>query len=76
MHGRSDNPIFLRAELVGEYPETRVQVYTYDRVRDLELSPSIRIWDSSFAYGEPVDVKQMHSPEDIAGDITIRYWGG
>jgi hypothetical protein len=76
MHGGSRGTIFLRAELVNQYPQTRVKVYTYDRARDRELEYSVAIWDSNFANGEPVDVKQMHSPEDIAGEIMIRYWGG
>ena len=75
-HGQSSAVIFRNAELVGEYPKTRVRVYTYDRARDRELTGEYPIWDRDFAIGEIGKISEMHPPERIAGDMLVWARGG
>jgi hypothetical protein len=76
VHGQSQTVIFRNAEIVDEYPNTRVRTYMYDRARDLEMTKEYPIWDKDFAAGEVVDVESMRSPDYIVGEIMVWARGG
>ncbi|HWM55882.1 MAG TPA: hypothetical protein VNO20_10890 [Solirubrobacterales bacterium] len=75
-HERSLGVIFRNAEILDEYPNTRVRIYMYDRARDLEMAKEYSIWDKDFATGEVVDVGSMRSPDYIVGEIMVWARGG
>jgi len=68
--------LFLRAELVGEFPKTYVRIYVYDQVRDLEIEGGYPIWKPAYAEGEAADVEHMRRPGWIANDIMMLARGG
>jgi len=73
--GASPITIFVRAELDGEYPDTCVVIYAFDRARVAELNSRQVIWDPEFAEGDVVEDGYMRSPEYIAETILARARG-
>jgi hypothetical protein len=69
--GREHNPLIRGAELIGEYPDTKIAIRRYDRARDLEQTLQYRIWDDYFRSGE-----KMREPRWIAGEILTWARGG
>ena len=61
-------------QLVGEYPDTRLKIKTYDRRRNREFTSSDPIWDLP-EYSEKKGDKPRN-PERMIGDILMWARGG
>ncbi len=68
--------VFLRAELVGEYPKTRIRIYRYGRSLEREIPNEYGIWEPDYAVGDVADVEHMRHPGWIAAEIMMYARGG
>ena len=68
--------VFLRAELVGEYPQTYIRINLYQRSFEREISSQYRIWEPDYANGDVVDVEHMRHPGWITAEIMMYARGG